>query len=1275
MDRDYCRAILRVCVAQLCQNLGWHNTQSTPLELLTNVLERYLLELGKVSHRYSQQFGRTEPNLDDLALTFRHVGIQLGELEDYIRHIEPVAFSQDIIAFPAPKQNNLQFPNPRSREIQQHREDHVNGHLPYMYPGLEEEVEEEKPVASLPLPTIPSETMTSPTTISPSGADKRSWSGSGEGSHTKRSRLSASALPEEAGPSQYEMMSVVMTQNGVLTPTRQGKLPDARTPPPGFRQAIQFYKENRKDDDKSDKKTDKQERGVDKEKHDSLDTPEKQLDRLGRQPKSDRTVERGDRHIKEEKSDHFSERSDTLKENIKREKSFEEEFLNDDDAASGRNVHPKKQMLTKHLKKVAAAAEHAKKQGSPKSGKFYKSGKSKSPRALGGVGKVKSKVKDKVKSNVADDRESWLKDFFPSKPEESKDKALPSVTPLSTAPVSSANSVISPNRQSLSGGITASQMKETLKESKKVKQFEKGSKSVPKTKIIVVHPKTPVSELSKISVGLDEDSTNSCDSPERLVIAEGDVRIKESQKSRKARLAGIDESIDSVIRNSAALADEELKSFSEVKEQDLEITGKQQDVVKKKEKIKPKHLEKIKKKDKIVPSVKSYSSSDSIFASIDSVIRQSSEETDITEPPTVAKIDTPLIVEPEVVPEREQASSVASSVLSSVSHLLPPVPLKTPKRSPGRPRKKPRGKAAAKAKDDITKNILKAQIEKKPSEDHEVEVKPTLPDKMVSPEISVYDFPESPGPPETKKARILSPKSSTSVISPLAEPVVTPVTSVTIVPPAAVLNNGGSSSHTGTEKEKKIKKDKDKKEKKDKDRSKDKEHRKEKKEKRRDKEKKKKNKDKDRERSKDKDRLKDDKFKDTFEAIPGFIPKIKLNIKLGSAPSSSVAVSVSENKMMSPQHEVSVAGSSASSSLIKPSRPEIPKLVIKPIRCESLDIRSPEPATSPAKSPIKMKSPARARSPVKTRSPAQSPSPPSLKLITPVRSPSPPHLDAQISPPSSKMDSPERSPSPPPRSPTPESSPIHKSPTPSPKPPTPPTPRSPTPESVHSPSPSPPPSPPHHSPTPSPPPRTPTPPPPPRTPTPPPRTPTTPPRTPSPTPRTSPPPRTPSPCSPSSSPVHHRSPSQSPSNSKSTPSPTKSSRSSPKSSPVMASPPTPREAARRAAEKVLASRSPATSKGSPGDLSRAVIVETVGTFVDASGQQIWICPACKMPDDGSPMIGCDGCDDWYHWPCVNITEEPPKEQDWFCPRCAAKSKAKGVKGRGRGKGRGRKKKV
>lgn len=34
---------------------------------------------------------------------------------------------------------------------------------------------------------------------------------------------------------------------------------------------------------------------------------------------------------------------------------------------------------------------------------------------------------------------------------------------------------------------------------------------------------------------------------------------------------------------------------------------------------------------------------------------------------------------------------------------------------------------------------------------------------------------------------------------------------------------------------------------------------------------------------------------------------------------------------------------------------------------------------------------------------------------------------------------------------------------------------------------------------------------------------------------------------------------------------------------------------------------------------------------DKDGEKVWICPACGRQDDGSPMIGCDDCDAWYHW--------------------------------------------
>ena len=46
------------------------------------------------------------------------------------------------------------------------------------------------------------------------------------------------------------------------------------------------------------------------------------------------------------------------------------------------------------------------------------------------------------------------------------------------------------------------------------------------------------------------------------------------------------------------------------------------------------------------------------------------------------------------------------------------------------------------------------------------------------------------------------------------------------------------------------------------------------------------------------------------------------------------------------------------------------------------------------------------------------------------------------------------------------------------------------------------------------------------------------------------------------------------------------------------------------------------------DNTPGIITETVGSYTDESGNKVWICPACGKQDDGSPMIGCDSCDDW-----------------------------------------------
>ena len=54
MSLQYSRSLLRVVIAQLCRQLGWNAIQSSPLELLTNILERYIRQLGCQAHRFSE---------------------------------------------------------------------------------------------------------------------------------------------------------------------------------------------------------------------------------------------------------------------------------------------------------------------------------------------------------------------------------------------------------------------------------------------------------------------------------------------------------------------------------------------------------------------------------------------------------------------------------------------------------------------------------------------------------------------------------------------------------------------------------------------------------------------------------------------------------------------------------------------------------------------------------------------------------------------------------------------------------------------------------------------------------------------------------------------------------------------------------------------------------------------------------------------------------------------------------------------------------------------
>lgn len=232
MSEAYAREILRRNVAQICQTIGWNGINSTPLDILVHVLEKYIRTLSTEANRHAEQFNRTEPNLHDLGLVFRDLHIHLPELTEYVRSVPSVPPPVNVERFPKPKESNLNFLKPGSHEVVT-RPVHVHEHLPPMYPEKERDTPAVAGTVEIRHNGIDSgETSTACTspeisvTDSPEKKDifKRPTDPVSL-PNNKRPRL---RLEEEERT--REISSVMMTMSGFLSPAREGKLPEARPP-------------------------------------------------------------------------------------------------------------------------------------------------------------------------------------------------------------------------------------------------------------------------------------------------------------------------------------------------------------------------------------------------------------------------------------------------------------------------------------------------------------------------------------------------------------------------------------------------------------------------------------------------------------------------------------------------------------------------------------------------------------------------------------------------------------------------------------------------------------------------------------------------------------------------------------------------------------------------------------------------------------------------------------------------------------------------------------
>lgn len=135
---------LQTAVAQICQSMGWDALQKSTHDLLTDVLQKYLEEIAKSAHGYSQLYCRTEPNLDDLNLAFQDIGVCLHELEDFVSQVDQVPFIHQLPRYPKPKPCVLH--HPRNGEIAERLEQYYD-YLPPLVSKLLQNEDEEKTAA------------------------------------------------------------------------------------------------------------------------------------------------------------------------------------------------------------------------------------------------------------------------------------------------------------------------------------------------------------------------------------------------------------------------------------------------------------------------------------------------------------------------------------------------------------------------------------------------------------------------------------------------------------------------------------------------------------------------------------------------------------------------------------------------------------------------------------------------------------------------------------------------------------------------------------------------------------------------------------------------------------------------------------------------------------------------------------------------------------------------------------------------------------------------
>ncbi|ACY70478.1 hypothetical protein DVIR88_6g0015 [Drosophila virilis] len=245
MTEKYTSELLGIVIAQIAQTIGYSRTQSAPLELLEDILQRFIQELARDLHSQAEHANRVEPNLKDAFLSLRNLNINVHELLDYIGNVEPIPFVREVPAYPVKRSSNMNFLKPGSAETLT-RPVHIFEYLPPMLPTeptagtstrWPDKASDQQHLQLCKLESSREVVLTfSHKTavkllqdVKPDfvAAGIQKWSSQNDPAviaSTSRDNL------DHDGHALREISSVVMTTGGFISPAIEGKLPEAYVP-------------------------------------------------------------------------------------------------------------------------------------------------------------------------------------------------------------------------------------------------------------------------------------------------------------------------------------------------------------------------------------------------------------------------------------------------------------------------------------------------------------------------------------------------------------------------------------------------------------------------------------------------------------------------------------------------------------------------------------------------------------------------------------------------------------------------------------------------------------------------------------------------------------------------------------------------------------------------------------------------------------------------------------------------------------------------------------